>query len=57
MNIEVNGKSFDTDEEGYLTNLADWSEEVANHIAVSEDIDMTEQHWEVVNFLRVGRES
>jgi tRNA 2-thiouridine synthesizing protein E len=52
MNIEVNGKSFDTDEEGYLTNLADWSEEVANHIAASEDIDMTEQHWEVVNFLR-----
>ena len=29
MAIEVNGKSYETDEEGYLVNLADWDEEVA----------------------------
>ncbi len=51
-NIEVNGKSYDTDEEGYLTNLADWSEDVANYIAQTESIEMSDQHWEVVNFLR-----
>ncbi len=51
-NIEVNGKSYETDEEGYLINLADWNSDVANHIAQTESIDMSEQHWEVVNFLR-----
>jgi len=50
--IEVAGKSIETDEEGYLVNLGDWSEDVANNIAKTENIDMSEQHWEVVNFLR-----
>ena len=27
--IEVNGKPYETDEEGYLVNLADWTEDVA----------------------------
>ena len=52
MAIEVGGKSLDTDEEGYLVNLADWSEDVANAIAKSESVEMTPNHWEVVNFLR-----
>jgi tRNA 2-thiouridine synthesizing protein E len=50
--IEVNGKSYETDEEGYLVNLADWDTEVANYIAKTESIEMTDQHWEVINFLR-----
>ena len=50
--ISVGDKNFETDEEGYLVNLGDWSEEVADHIAKSENIEMTQNHWEVVNFLR-----
>ena len=50
--IEVAGKSYETDEEGYLVNLSDWNEELANEIAKQESIEMNENHWEVVNFLR-----
>ncbi len=52
MAIEVGGKTYDTDEEGYLTNLADWNEEVGAYLATQEGVNMTEQHWEVINFLR-----
>ncbi len=52
MSIEVNGKSIETDEEGYIVNLSDWDENVANELAKEEGIDMTSTHWEVVNFLR-----
>ena len=52
MPIEVNGTNYETDEEGYLVNLSDWSEDVANAIAKSENVEMTSNHWEVVNFLR-----
>jgi len=52
MSIEVNGKSIETDEEGYILNLSDWSEDVADVLAKEEGIDMSENHWEVVNFLR-----
>ena len=51
-NIEVNGKSYETDEEGYLVNLADWNKDVAEYIAKTENVNMTQQHWEVVDFLR-----
>jgi tRNA 2-thiouridine synthesizing protein E len=50
--IEVNGKPYETDEEGYLVNLGEWNEEVASHIATTENIEMSPNHWEVVNFLR-----
>jgi tRNA 2-thiouridine synthesizing protein E len=52
MSIEVNGKSIETDEEGYILNLGDWNEEIAGELAKEEGIDMSENHWEVVNFLR-----
>ena len=50
--IEVSGKSYETDEEGYLVNLGEWNEDVANEIAKQESIEMSDSHWEVVNFLR-----
>ena len=52
MSIEVNGATIETDEEGYLVNLSDWSEDVAKEIAKGENVEMSENHWEVVNFLR-----
>jgi TusE/DsrC/DsvC family sulfur relay protein len=52
MTLVMDDKTFETDEEGYLVNLSDWSEEVANQIAKQENVEMTPNHWEVVNFLR-----
>ena len=39
-------------EDGFLANLDDWSMDAANYFAEVEGIQMTDQHWEVVNFLR-----
>jgi tRNA 2-thiouridine synthesizing protein E len=52
MTIEVNGKVLETDEEGYLADLNDWSREVAESMAGEDECDLTEPHWEVINFLR-----
>ena len=52
MGIEVNGTTYETDEEGYLVNLSEWNEDIGKAIAVGENVDMTPNHWEVVNFLR-----
>ena len=52
MAYQYNGHTIEHDEEGYITNLADWSKELADVIAENENIDMNEEHWEVVNFLR-----
>ena len=50
--FDLNGKAYETDEEGYLVNLADWNEDVAQFLAQQENVEMTPNHWEVVNFLR-----
>ena len=52
MTIEVNGKSLETDEEGYLSNLADWEKDVADVMAKADGIDLSDDHWEIINFLR-----
>ena len=52
MSIEVNGKSLETDEEGYLANLGDWERGVAAAMAEQDDLDLTDDHWEIINFLR-----
>jgi len=52
MTIEVNGKSLDTDEEGYLANLSEWEPDVAAVMAEIDDCELSDNHWEVINFLR-----
>ena len=47
--IEVNGKSYETDEEGYLVNLAEWNEDVGNYLAQSESVEMTDQHLSLIH--------
>lgn len=52
MAYQMNGTTVEHDEEGYITDLGAWSKELADLIAKDENIDMTDEHWEVVNFLR-----
>ena len=52
MTLQVNGTVYETDEEGYLSNLSDWNAELADAMATEDGCQMSEFHWEVVNFLR-----
>ena len=50
--VDIAGKDYEVDEEGYLIDLSQWNEDIAKYMAVEEKVDLTEGHWEVVNFLR-----
>ncbi|MDK9694811.1 MAG: TusE/DsrC/DsvC family sulfur relay protein [Siculibacillus sp.] len=52
MGYQWNGQEIAADEEGYLTDLSQWNPELALLIAEDEKVNMTDDHWEVVNFLR-----
>ncbi len=52
MGLEVNGKTYELDEDGFLANMDEWNEDVALALAKTENVEMTDAHWEVVNFLR-----
>lgn len=52
MAYELNGVTYEADEEGYLVDISAWSKELAELIAEDENIEMSDDAWEVVNFLR-----
>tara|TARA_Y100001960_G_C14426959_1_gene705814 strand:+ start:481 stop:798 length:318 start_codon:yes stop_codon:yes gene_type:complete len=40
------------DKEGYLIELKDWNVEVANYLALRENIILGSSHWEIIELLR-----
>ena len=49
----LDDQNIPTDNEGYLKDLSHWSDNVAEKIALSEEILLTENHWEIIKLLRV----
>jgi len=51
--FEVNGKTYDVDEDGFLQNPEIWDQDVARDFSTCEGVtDLTENHWKVINYLR-----
>ena len=50
--LEVNGKQIGVDEEGYLSNLNEWEKDIAEVMAKEDNIELSDDHWEIINFLR-----
>lgn len=50
--FEYNQTSIHTDHQGYLKNITDWNDDIAEIIAQKELIVLTPAHWEVINFVR-----
>ena len=51
--IEIEGRIFDVDGDGFLTNPSIWNEEVASLIARFDGIEeLNEKHWAIVNIIR-----
>ncbi len=41
-----------TDDEGYLLDPESWDEAVAHRFADDEGVDLTDEHWQVLRFMR-----
>ncbi|BAX53168.1 TPA: sulfurtransferase TusE [Photobacterium damselae] len=50
--LEFEGNQIETDAQGYLKNVDDWSKELVPLLAEEEGIELTEAHWEVIHFVR-----
>jgi tRNA 2-thiouridine synthesizing protein E len=46
------GINVDVTEEGYLTNPSQWTREIAIEIAREEGINLTDKHFQVIEYLR-----
>ncbi|HXX53579.1 MAG TPA: TusE/DsrC/DsvC family sulfur relay protein [Thermodesulfovibrionales bacterium] len=50
--IKFQGKTIEVDEEGFLKSDKDWSEELANYLSKEDGIELSKDHWEIINFVR-----
>jgi len=50
--IEIAGRPINVNEEGFLTIYDEWDEEIARELAKQIEIDMTDEHWKIIKFLR-----
>lgn len=42
----------EVDEEGYLLKVSDWTADIAQAMSEEDGIELSPEHWEVINFLQ-----
>ncbi len=52
MMLEVNGRNVETDVQGFLQHLNDWSEEFASEQAERDGVKLYNDHWELIYYFR-----
>jgi tRNA 2-thiouridine synthesizing protein E len=50
--IEIAGSNVTVNDEGFLTEYDQWTDEIAEVLAKQIEIDLTDEHWKVIRFLR-----
>jgi tRNA 2-thiouridine synthesizing protein E len=50
--VGIAGQTIEVNDEGYLTDPEQWTRDVAREIAQFEDIELTDTHWDVLEYLR-----
>jgi tRNA 2-thiouridine synthesizing protein E len=46
------GTTVDVNDEGYMTDASQWNREIAAEMAKEDGIELTDKHYEVLEFLR-----
>ena len=48
----IDGHNIHVDDEGFMTEYDEWSEELGKALAGQIGIDLTDEHWKAIRFLR-----
>ncbi len=52
MIFKINGEVIETNTQGYLLNIDDWSEEFSSELAKRDGIELFVDHWELIMYFR-----
>ncbi|MCZ3387710.1 MAG: TusE/DsrC/DsvC family sulfur relay protein [Actinomycetia bacterium] len=48
----INGREIHVDDEGFLTEFAEWDEDLAKVLAANISVDLSDEHWAAIKFAR-----
>ena len=52
MMVEVNGSNVETDVQGFLQHMEEWSKDFAKELAERDGIKLFNDHWELIYYFR-----
>ncbi|NOX08441.1 MAG: TusE/DsrC/DsvC family sulfur relay protein [Gammaproteobacteria bacterium] len=52
MTLNIAGRTIETNYQGFLFNMADWSEDYASEIAERDNLKLYNDHWELIYYFR-----
>lgn len=50
--LSINGREIALDKDGFLVELSDWSQATAEALAAREELQLSAEHWEILELLR-----
>jgi tRNA 2-thiouridine synthesizing protein E len=50
--LDVAGAQILIDNEGYIQDMNEWSEDFVRALAREEELELTDEHWEVIYYIR-----
>lgn len=52
MDKTIAQTTISVDQEGYLTDFSQWTKEIGEEIAKEQGIEMTDKHWEIIDYIQ-----
>lgn len=52
MEKSIAGTTIQVNEEGYMTQFAEWTKEIGEALAQENNITMSPRHWEVIDYIQ-----
>lgn len=52
MDYQAKGRTIEATETGFLVSQEEWDRDVAEAIAAAEGLELSQDHWDVIEYLR-----
>ncbi len=50
--LQIDDREVEFNDSGYMIDFDEWDDEIANALAVADDLELTDKHWTVISFIR-----
>jgi dissimilatory sulfite reductase related protein len=52
MQKSINGYTIDVNEEGFMTNFAQWNKDIGEELARENSIELSPRHWQIIDYIQ-----
>jgi len=50
--MQIDNREVEFNDSGFMMDFDEWDDEIANALAAVDDLELTDDHWTVISFIR-----